>query len=52
VTENTEYKNNATQEEIDSLAAVLFDEIKAFYETEQGKRMYAEYLRSKGNDAA
>ncbi len=47
MTHQTEYKENLSQEEIESLASVLMTEIAAFYKTERGKRFWEEYLRKK-----
>lgn len=51
MTHQTEYKENLSQEEIESLASVLMTEIAAFYKTERGKRFWEEYLRKKEKDA-
>lgn len=39
MTEQTNFKENLTQEEIDSLAAVLYYDIKEFFKTESGKEL-------------
>lgn len=51
MTHQTEYKENLSQEEIESLASVLMTEIAAFYKTESGKRFWEEYLRKKEKEA-
>lgn len=47
IAHRTEYKENLSPEEIESLAAVLMIEIAAFYKTERGKHFWEEYLRKK-----
>jgi hypothetical protein len=39
MTEQTNFEENLTQEEIDSLAAVLYFDIKEFFNTESGKKL-------------
>ena len=39
MSEQTNFKENLTQEEIDSLAAVLYFDIKEFFNTESGKKL-------------
>lgn len=51
MTHQTEYKENLSQEEIESLASVLMTEIAAFYKTERGKRFWEEYLCEKEKEA-
>ena len=51
MTHQTEYKENLSQEEIESLASVLMTEIAAIYKPERGKRVWEEYLREKEKEA-
>lgn len=51
MTEQTNFKENLTQEEIDSLAAALYYDIKEFFKTELGKKLIEKnsYKTNRGN---
>ncbi len=52
MTEQTNFKENLTQEEIDSLAAVLYNDMKEFFKTELGKELMEKnsYKTNRGNE--
>ena len=50
MTEQTNFKENLTQEEIDSLAAVLYLDIKEFFNTEIGKKLIEKNSSKKNID--
>jgi len=50
MTEQTNFEENITQEEIDSLAAVLYLDIKEFFNTEIGKKLIEKNSSKKNID--
>ncbi len=50
MTEQTNFEENLTQEEIDSLAAVLYFDIKEFFNTESGKKLIEKNSNEKNSN--
>lgn len=52
MTEQTNFKENLTQEEIDSLAAALYCDIREFFKTELGKELMekSSYKTNRSNE--